>query len=371
MKYKILIIEDELNLRSEISTVLDLEGFEVIEAEHGKAGIEAAVKSYPDLILCDVMMPVMDGNEVLQYIRTHDLLKLTPFIFITALAERENVRTGMEMGADDYLIKPFTRIELLKAINSRLIKANEVRMNAEIEMDLLREKIMNYVPHEMRTPLHAIIGFSEIIIDEANNLDLPKLADLAKYINEAGHKLLGVTNRYTRFVEAQVSKSTLPSGEVVEHPAEIVKKVVLLISEKYSRSRDVRADGIDEPILISEEKFTTILNEIIDNAFKFSFPGTDIILNSWSDGTNYWLMLQDFGRGIRNDEIKRIGAFQQFERKQFEQQGLGLGLVTAKLLTELYEGGFIVSSDIGLGTRVVIRLKLASGGGTEELENQE
>ena len=360
MKYKILLIEDDNTLRSEISAILDLEGYEVLEAEHGKAGIDAAIKGFPDLILCDVMMPVLDGNEVLKYIRSHDSFRLTPFIFITALAERENVRMGMDLGADDYLIKPFTRNELLKTIGSRLSKANEVRMNAEIELDMLREKIMNYVPHEMRTPLHAIIGFSEIIIEEANHLELHKMADLAKYVNEAGHKLLTITNRYTRFVEAQASRGEMPAGDVVEHPADLIKKIVLVIADKYNRSNDARTEILDEAIVISDDKFTTILNEIVDNAFKFSFPGTDIILNSWSDGKYYWLMLQDFGRGIRNDEIKRIGAFQQFERKQFEQQGLGLGLVTAKLLTELYDGGFIVSSDVGLGTRIVLKLKLAN-----------
>lgn len=359
MKYKILLIEDDNTLRSEISTILDLEGYEVVEADNGKAGVEAAMNSYPDLILCDVMMPVMDGNEVLKLIRSHNATRLTSFIFITALAERENVRMGMDLGADDYLIKPFTRDEMLKTLRSRLLKADEVRMNAEIEMDSLREKIMNYVPHEMRTPLHAIIGFSEIIIDEANHLDLPKLADLAKYINDAGLKLLNVTNRYTRFVEAQTSRGNVPKGDMVEHPKELIQKIIVHIAEKYMRSNDVRTDIVDEAIVISEEKFTTVLNEIIDNAFKFSFPGTDIILSSWTDGTYYWLMLQDFGRGIRNDEIKRIGAFQQFERKQFEQQGLGLGLVTAKLLTELYEGGFMISSDFGLGTRIVLKLKLA------------
>lgn len=132
---KILIIEDTVQLRESIADALELEGFEVIHAGDGVTGIRMAWEHLPDLILCDIVMPGMDGYDVLQSIKADDGQIPFPFIFITALAERKNYREGMELGADDYLIKPFTISELLNAINTRLkkYKSLESRVNLKIE----------------------------------------------------------------------------------------------------------------------------------------------------------------------------------------------------------------------------------------------
>ncbi len=112
----ILIIEDNKSLREEVYEALKYEGYEVIQAESGKMGVKYAIMHHPDLIICDIMMPEMDGYEVLTKLRQHEQAKLIPFIFITALADRSNIRTGMEMGADDYITKPFSIKELTSAI---------------------------------------------------------------------------------------------------------------------------------------------------------------------------------------------------------------------------------------------------------------
>jgi DNA-binding LytR/AlgR family response regulator len=117
---KILIIEDEDAICYNIKSVLLLNNYEVETADNGKVGVELAEEILPDLILCDIMMPGYDGYWVLEKIRTHHTLGMTPFIFITAKVEREDLRKGMELGADDYLTKPFKMAELLSAIEVRL-----------------------------------------------------------------------------------------------------------------------------------------------------------------------------------------------------------------------------------------------------------
>jgi DNA-binding response OmpR family regulator len=117
---KILVIEDEAAICYNIKSVLLLNNYEVITTDNGKSGIELAEETLPDLILCDIMMPGYDGYWVLEKIRTHQTLAMTPFIFITAKVEREDLRRGMELGADDYLTKPFKMAELLSAIEVRL-----------------------------------------------------------------------------------------------------------------------------------------------------------------------------------------------------------------------------------------------------------
>ncbi|NJK27425.1 MAG: response regulator [Coleofasciculaceae cyanobacterium SM2_3_26] len=117
---KILAIEDEAAVRDNIMDMLSAEGFEAIAAENGSVGIHLATTERPDLILCDVMMPKMDGYEVLNRLRQDERTALTPFIFLTAKIEPSAIRMGMTQGADDYLTKPFSRQDLLAAIHSRL-----------------------------------------------------------------------------------------------------------------------------------------------------------------------------------------------------------------------------------------------------------
>src|SRR5690606_35960882 len=122
MKTKILIIEDNLDIREGTTEILELAGYEVIAAENGKIGVELAQSNLPDLIICDIMMPELDGYGVLYLLGKNPETASIPFIFLTAKAERTDLRKGMDMGADDYLTKPFDDIELLNAIESRLKK---------------------------------------------------------------------------------------------------------------------------------------------------------------------------------------------------------------------------------------------------------
>ena len=125
MSKKVLIIEDNDDIRENIVEILELAGYGVFAAVNGKTGVEMAAKNVPDVILCDIMMPELDGYGVLYLLNKNPQTANIPFIFLTAKAERLDLRKGMEMGADDYLTKPFDDIELLNAIESRLRKKEQ------------------------------------------------------------------------------------------------------------------------------------------------------------------------------------------------------------------------------------------------------
>lgn len=128
----ILIIEDSTDIRESTAEILQLAGYQVYQAPNGKQGVELAIKHTPDLILCDIMMPELDGYGVLHLLSKREETSLIPFIFITAKTERTDMRKGMEMGADDYLTKPFDETELMQAIESRLNKsANQKRIYSQ------------------------------------------------------------------------------------------------------------------------------------------------------------------------------------------------------------------------------------------------
>ncbi len=127
----ILVIEDEPEIRRNINTLLELEGYRVVVAGNGARGIEAARRSRPDLILCDVTMPDLDGFGVIQVIRSIPALSAVPFIFLSGRSHASDVRAGMNLGADDYLPKPFTAPDLLAAIKSRLNRIQSLQDTAE------------------------------------------------------------------------------------------------------------------------------------------------------------------------------------------------------------------------------------------------
>jgi len=129
---KVLLIEDDNVVRENTAELLELSNYEVITAANGKIGVSQAKKHLPDVIICDIMMPELDGYGVLEIISTHDSTKHIPFIFLSAKTERKDIRKGMDLGADDYLTKPFDEAEIISAIESRLAK-----------VAILKEKLKN------------------------------------------------------------------------------------------------------------------------------------------------------------------------------------------------------------------------------------
>ena len=135
---KILLIEDNEDIRSNTAEILELSNYEVITAENGKLGLEKALKHKPDLIICDIMMPVLDGYGVLEAIHNNDEIKHTPFIFLTAKTERADFRKGMDLGADDYLTKPFSGAELLSSVEGRLKKIDLLKKDIGAGLEALK-----------------------------------------------------------------------------------------------------------------------------------------------------------------------------------------------------------------------------------------
>lgn len=158
MNAYILLVEDDAMVRQNLVELLEAESFEVIPANHGAQAMEVLEHFVPDVIICDVMMPIMDGHTLLQNVRSQRSLADIPFIFLTAKADPVEQRKGMTMGADDYLTKPFTREQLLSAIDIRIQKRDLMRAKYNEQLDSLRNSISGTLPHELRTPLTFILN---------------------------------------------------------------------------------------------------------------------------------------------------------------------------------------------------------------------
>src|SRR5688572_11378259 len=180
---KILVIEDTPDVRELITDTLRFNGYETVCAADGEAGIQAALAHLPDLILCDVQMPRKDGFEVLADLRRRPSTATIPFVFLTGQSDKFHMRQGMNLGADDFLAKPFMLQELMAAVKARLKKHETVTARSDEKLSQQRDSISLALPHELMTPLNGIIGFSSILMSDAATLSHADVGEFAQHIH--------------------------------------------------------------------------------------------------------------------------------------------------------------------------------------------
>lgn len=346
---KILVIEDEESIRENILDLLEAENFEGIGAINGQVGIKLANEQIPDLILCDMMMPEVDGHGVLKALRSEPLTATIPFIFLTAKADKSDIRTGMEQGADDYITKPCTPQELLKAIAIRLEKQKTISRQSQKTLDELRTNISMSLPHELRTPLNAIMGFSELILSEYQVLKESDILEMIGQIQTSGHRLYRLIQNFLLYAELEIA-ATNPEllKEMRNSEFSCVKSLLTQKARQQAkhanRTDDLQLNLHDSSVAIDSVRLAKIVEELLDNAFKFSLEGTPVVLSTLVENQTFILSVKDQGRGMTADQIAQLEAYRQFDRKIYQQAGLGLGLAIVQRLAELHGGKFKIES---------------------------
>ncbi|HOX56326.1 MAG TPA: hybrid sensor histidine kinase/response regulator [Candidatus Paceibacterota bacterium] len=361
---RILVIDDDESLRDMVRAALDQKGFEVLEADSGVAGIEKARKELPDLILCDVQMQHMDGYLTLSVLRNEPTTAAIPVILMTGQPDHSGMRHSMELGADDYLPKPFTLDSLYAAVNTRLKKAQVLRQEAEKQLADLRDNISLMLPHELRTPLNGILAYGELLAVEAGRLPASEVAEMGQVIHDSGKRLERLVENFLIYAQiellgADAQKVTALRQKETRSPAKLVEEHARDQAYAASRSDDLVLDLADVPVPISADYLAKIVDELVQNAFKFSERGRQVTVTLSESSNSVVLSVSDRGRGFSTEHITKVGAFMQFDRKVLEQQGLGLGLVIAKRLSELHGGALSIQSERGATTTVTVRLPKA------------
>jgi len=306
-------------------------------------------------------MPEIDGHGVLKALRSEPVTATIPFIFLTAKAEKSDIRTGMELGADDYITKPCTPQELLKAVAIRLDKHKAISSKSQKTLDELRSNISMSLPHELRTPLNAIMGFSELILSEYSILEKSDILEMMGYIQLSGHRLYRLIQNFLLYTDLEIAAT---SPEILkEMRSSEFSCVESLLSEK-ARQQAKQANRIDDlqlnlqnsSVAIDSMRLTKILEELLDNAFKFSSEGTPVFVTTLVENQRFILSVKDQGRGMTVDQIAQLEAYMQFDRQLYQQAGLGLGLAIVKRITELHGGNLKVESSPNQETIVSVFL---------------
>ena len=359
---KILIIEDAEPLRNDIMEMLTFEEYEVIGAENGKIGVDKALVYEPDLIICDIMMPELDGYGVLNLLRKNENTVMTPFIFLTAKTDRVDQRRGMNLGAQDFVTKPFVAEELLDTIRTRIGERARLKDAIDKRVGGIAVNIITALPHELRTPLNTVIGFSDMLIAEAENLDADTVIEWSRHINLAGQRLYRLVENYLVYVKlelalSQDSEKTLMRTHKLEHPESVVSLHTVHKISQAERDADLKLElSHDVPVRIQDYDLGKIVDELVDNAIKFSRMGDIIQVKTSSTDDYYIVSVSDSGHGMTQAQINNVGAFNQFDRWLYEHQGSGLGLIIVKRLSDIYEGKMEIDSEPGEGTTATVKL---------------
>lgn len=367
----ILVIEDSEALLNDIVEMLSLEGYETLRAPNGEVGVDLAMRHHPDLIVCDVRMPVKDGYGVLNDLRKAPDTSTIPFIFLTARTGRGEVRQGMELGADDYLTKPFTADELMASVSMRLERHATLSDASEKKLNRLRRSIVLALPHELRTPLNSILGFSEILMTDSGKLKPEKIKEMSGYINKASMRLFRLIENYLVYANLEIMSTDDERAESLRrgrtrYPSALIEQHAIDKSQHFMRADDLKLDNpyVDCVLAIAAENLGKVVQELADNAFKFSEVGSPVSVLTRRDGNMFEITVHDEGRGMTPEELESVGAYMQFERAFYEQQGVGFGLVIAKRMLELHGGRLELESVHGEHTTVRAYVPVASENGT-------
>ncbi len=349
---KILIVEDEKDIRENIEDILICADYDVLSAKNGKEALKIIDSSIPDLIISDIRMPELTGLELLDMISRNIPVNI-PFLLLTVLSSHEDIRLGMDLGADDYITKPFTSEELLNSVKSRLNKAIKNRTHIE----RLKTNIMKYIPHELRTPLTPLLGYSRILLEGIDSYSNDEILEMILTIKKSGLRLRNRIEKFILFSELLLFEEDYKNeqkNKKFKYYIESNQVMNLLQDDLNERKKDLII--VFEPcrLFIWKLYIESIIKELIENARKFSDKGSKIKLEGRKKLRFYEIAVTDFGIGMTRDEIRNIAAFEQFNREQFQQVGNGLGLAIVKLILGSINGTFKIESNKGEFTKVSV-----------------
>jgi DNA-binding response OmpR family regulator len=355
---KILIADDEPGIRDSVALILELNGHEVLAAADGKEALRLLAER-PELVFCDVDMPEMNGFEVLERARAMPEGQAVPFIFLTGRTEREHLRRGMELGADDYITKPFGEDELIRAIEARMRRQRTVRERIDALVAEQRHAATAAWSHELLTPLVGVLGGVELIETEAERLSPAELREIVAMVRAGAER----QERLSRKLIAYFGLLAADGREVATAETDLgglVEAAAVEVGEREKRRDDLVCRCAPALAVVDGAGVALAVRELVENACKFSPRGTRIEVAGRADGKRYRVTVDDAGCGMTAEERAQVAPFVQFGREQREQQGLGLGLAIVRLAALRAGGELRLAASPAGGTRAEIDLALGT-----------
>jgi two-component system sensor histidine kinase/response regulator len=357
----VLVIDDDPRLRPVLVEGLEAYGYRTLQAPNTKIGADLARTHLPDVIVCDVDMPGQDGKSFLKELRLDPELSDRQFVLMTGDAANANTRTAMELGADDFLLKPFSLGALASAVAARLKRA-EISRHLETRMiEQLRTSLHATLPHEFFTPLAGIFGLTEMLDEELEDLSKDEIREILADVLKSARRLHRTLRNYLHIISLDAPNRPPPDRLEATKVAEAFSAGVQIAVDRNRRSHDVTVEIVGAPLSCGPADITALSEELVENALSFSRDGSPVTVTFKPEKDLLNLTVTDHGRGMTPKQLQQLSLFQQHDRKKFEQQGLGLGLALVRRIVFRLGGEFRIASEPGQGTTVSVTIPLPRG----------
>lgn len=358
----VLVVDDNPLMVNVLKGLLGTASIEVHTSSNGREALEVLESTSVDVIVCDVMMPKMDGYAFHKMLREQAQYAHIPFVFLTALNTRDERNRGRASGADEYLVKPFDPEELLALVKGKVKRSRHLRKQSDERHELYRKTVVHTLSHEFRTPLVAINTGTELLLGQDRPDADTRTLHLLEAIRRGGLRLEQLVSDFMLLqqLEAGVARRLFDRRAKVEAIEHIVEPIV------ETRRSELEAEGFQVSwenhganylVNVYEPQIQDILKRFIDNAVKFSGDTKDIEAHICPRDQQVVVEVRDRGIGIDSSKINEaLNLFGQIDRERLEQQGGGLGLAIAVRYARINGGSLELENREGGGT--VARLLL-------------
>ncbi len=351
---RILLVDDSADNLFLVQSILEEEGYQIFLAEAGQIALDFIRQSPPDLILLDVMMPVMDGFEVTRKIRNSQL-PFIPILLITAY-DQPSVVKGLDNGADDFIRKPVEVDELLARVRCLLRLKHSVDERDAIARQ--REDFVSRLTHDLRTPLVAADRMLQLFQEGALGDLPPTMLEAIQTMLRSNRNLLDMVNTLLEVYRYEAGSKTLSFTEVnlPELLQNVISELIPLTKEK---NLEIEQSYPEEKVIVKAERLELhrVFTNLIANAIKFTDEGSVSIRLQISQENDYSLAtveIEDTGTGISQEDQQHL--FLRFRQGRHNRSGSGLGLHLSRRIVEAHEGTIKVESELGKGTKFIVCL---------------
>jgi DNA-binding response OmpR family regulator len=354
--HRILIIEDESAIRKPMAKLFRFEGYETLEAENGRLGAAAAIAALPDLIICDIMMPDLDGFGVLQALRDNPRTAMIPFIFLTALVAGHEMRRGMDEGADDYITKPCQPAALIGSVRRRLEKRKRQLEESRLRAEEVSLAVAASVPSEILETLGRITTVTNLLALKFAGAD-PQVAAVHQSVVQESVRLQRMMRRlhlYAQLPQLYANRFELAKAGYLTPVGSVLERVAREVGRTWKREMDLVVQSEPADLPLGQEYLVLLVEELVENACKFSLPGTPVEVKGRGERAFWSLTVSNRGAGMSADQIAGIGAFKQFWTGSKKPPGLGLGLALTQGVARLHGCEFAIESGADVTTASVL-----------------
>lgn len=368
----ILVIEDNSDLNLAICEILISYGYQVKSARNGIDGLKLIEQMTPDAILCDIMMPEMDGYTLLRHTRATPHLRTIPFIFLTARSSSTDQRKALNIGIEDYLVKPIEEEDLVLTIRNALRRRKDIENEVELQLETLRNQIVGALQHEFRTPLTFVLGYAEYLQDITDeDIELAELKLATSGILEGGYRLQKLIESFLLLAEVQNRNMKLEQIDTVRAGTIIEEAIHDLRADASKAGLTFQIEEQNHDILIQAEQELIIesIKRLGDNAIRYRRPESRNIYITVERVADRYIgfIIRDEGIGIDQSTLQSLlRPFEQGNRTDRTEPGAGLSLALVHHIANLHGGTLEIESTPDSGSTFTLWLPSTNKQHTEQ-----